>query len=132
MQALKTITKCHPGRQCFGKIKRFHTLIAQQYNLFILVAPTITKQTEKTVTVERNGTLKLEVSFTGSPVPTMTCTKDTEVIKPDSRTQINEEKNTVTFTMKNVTKTDSGKYKINLHNEYGDVFADFTVKVLGE
>ncbi|XP_029107754.1 immunoglobulin superfamily member 22-like [Scleropages formosus] len=78
--------------------------------------------------VVRAGTaLCIHVTFTGSPPPTVTWMKDG--IPTKGRETITKGKKHSQFLISSSQRSDSGIYRINLRNDYGEVHYDVNVRV---
>ncbi|KAL4622694.1 immunoglobulin superfamily member 22 [Arapaima gigas] len=79
--------------------------------------------------VVRAGTaLCIHVTFTGSPPPTVTWMKDG--IPTKGREAITKGKKHSQFLISSSQRNDSGVYRINLRNDYGEVHYDVNVRLL--
>ncbi|XP_026872193.2 immunoglobulin superfamily member 22 isoform X2 [Electrophorus electricus] len=77
--------------------------------------------------VHAGCTLCIPVSFTGSPAPEVTWLKDT--IPTRGREVITKGKNHSQFLISSCQRSDSGPYRVNLRNDYGEVHYDINVHV---
>uniref|UniRef100_A0A4W4HKI3 Immunoglobulin superfamily member 22 n=1 Tax=Electrophorus electricus TaxID=8005 RepID=A0A4W4HKI3_ELEEL len=75
--------------------------------------------------VHAGCTLCIPVSFTGSPAPEVTWLKDT--IPTRGREVITKGKNHSQFLISSCQRSDSGPYRVNLRNDYGEVHYDINV-----
>ena len=79
--------------------------------------------------LQRGDKLRVRVSITGSPAPKITWIKDGEIIEENFRCEMTVNDNEANLLIHDVEKSDSGKYEIQVENEFGSDSGVFCVTV---
>lgn len=104
-------------------------------NLNIEIAPIINvpEKYQADIELERGATLRLAAEATGAPTPTVTWSKDSEILNSatDSRVSVRTEPSgESTLSIREVTKEDDeGVYQVAAENQFGRAIADFRVHI---
>ncbi|XP_014667689.1 PREDICTED: twitchin-like isoform X2 [Priapulus caudatus] len=82
------------------------------------------------ITLNAGQDLKLEIPFTGNPVPEVTWTKDGKPLKPAKNLKIVNKDDETTVTLDVAKRPDKGEYKLKLKNELGEDSASVAITIL--
>jgi hypothetical protein len=123
-----------------GKDEGEYTIVLQvpnekkcSANLYVKAPPKFSLQAKykDLITIKRGQPLLLEVTYSGHPEPRLSWTANDEPLRNDSRTKIETVRNAfVSVLMSKTQRSDSGKYQLNLENEYGKEKCVIKVNVL--
>ncbi|GCB75481.1 hypothetical protein scyTo_0016430, partial [Scyliorhinus torazame] len=81
------------------------------------------------VNIMEDKTLCLSCIISGDPIPEVSWLKNDRELISGEHHQVTVDKNTVTFSIQQVTSEDSGKYSVFVKNKYGSETATVTVGV---
>ncbi|ELT96017.1 hypothetical protein CAPTEDRAFT_139759 [Capitella teleta] len=82
--------------------------------------------------LKAQSTLIISVNVSGEPEPKLIWFKEDEEIGKSETTTIETSKNVSTLTIKKISSSDSGIYKVTAQNEAGEDSADFTITIKGK
>jgi hypothetical protein len=101
--------------------------------LTFAVPPTIGDHAYKDKIILKAGqSLAIEIPFAGSPQPTAEWKYKGGKLPDARRFKVDTIANMTSMTMAKVIRSDTGKYSVNLANEFGKAIVDIEVVVLGE
>jgi Immunoglobulin I-set domain len=93
-------------------------------------APTMTKELQKEVIVDEREDIEFVIKADSYPPPTVKWFKDgKEVNQYDARVKISADGNTYTLKIHGANRNDTGKYTVQLENQYGISTSDSEVHV---
>ena len=75
---------------------------------------------------------KIRVPITGLPFPSVTWSKDGNVITPGERYEVSVTETSAMLVVNEVERCDMGQYNITVENDLGADSASFTVNVYGK
>lgn len=84
------------------------------------------------ITLNTGTSLRIPVTYSGLPKPTITWGKDEKALKAGGSVTIDTKDTLTTLQVKKVTRADDGLYFITAENEAGKIKATFDVEVIGK
>ncbi|XP_038051694.1 twitchin-like [Patiria miniata] len=94
------------------------------------IPPSLDVSQLKDLTVKAGQTIKLSVSFTGTPPPKATWSLDEEELVPDDRTKLRSNLLTAELTTMDARRSDTGVYIVTVTNPFGTEKGTSNVNVL--
>lgn len=99
--------------------------------VYLLAPPHIVAKKEKIITLDKGEKLQISVTVTGEPKPEIKWYCNDQEIKDEARKDIQSDAGSISLSVKNVQRDDSGNYKVTASNEFGFDSAAFKVQITG-